>query len=430
MSGGTGSPGAPITVRRPRLILSVVASGILLIGGVLAVEGWASWQESSARQALDDDRLDDAQRHINLALRVRQGWISTNLQAARIARLRGAYSEAEQYLGRCGQLDGMSEPLQLEWLLLRCQRGAVDELAPSLLALVDRRHPQSAAILEALSAAYLQQTRYPEALRCLDRWMELSPDSVRALDRRGWVHSQLGHREQAISDYEGVLDRQPGRALDRLRLAELFIDTSRPEEALPHLEWLRQRQPGDPNVEVALARCRIEQSRLDEARSLLDGVLAAHPDHFEALLQRGKLELDDGHFAEAEHWLRMALARVPQDLEARYSLYLSLRGQSNRQTEAQEELARWKQDRQDRNRLTHLLHGELDRQPNNADLAYEAGVLFLRLGEDQHGLFWLQRALTVDPRNVRSHRALAAYYERTHNPTKAAEHRQRIKEDR
>ena len=69
---------------------------------------------------------------------------------------------------------------------------------------------------------------------------------------------------------------------------------------------------------------------------------------------------------------------------------------------------------------------ELDRKPNDAALAEEAGELFLQQGEDQKGLFWLHRALALDPRNVAGHRALLAYYERTNNPAKAAEQREQL----
>jgi tetratricopeptide (TPR) repeat protein len=427
VSAPAPSSPAPRRLRR-RWLWLVLAGGVLLAGGFTACEGWAYWQEHSARRALAEEHFDEAQRHVDLALRVRRRWASTHLLAARIARLRGGYSEAEQHLSRCEQLDGLSEPLQLEWLLLRCQRGEVDELAPTLLAAVDGHHPESDAILEALTSVYVRQTRYLEALRCLDRWVEVAPDSVRALDWRGWVCNQLDRRGQAVSDYERVLELQPGRSGVRLRLAEVFLDTSRHDEAVPHLERLRDEQPTNPDVLVDLARCRVAQARTDEGRALLATVLAAHPDHFDALLQRGKLELGCGDFAGAERWLRQALERKPGDPEARYSLSLSLQAQPDRQQEAREELARWKQDQMTRNRLARLLRTELDLRPNDPDLAAETGELFLQTGEDQRGLFWLDRALVLDPRNVRSRRALLAYYERTNNVDKAAEQRQKLAE--
>ena len=249
-------PTAPPTRRRPRRrrFWPAAAAAVTLSAGVLlAVEGWAFWQERSARQAMTDERLEDARRDVDLALRVREGWSSTHLLAARIARLRGAYSEAERHLTRCEQIAGMTEPLQLEWLLLRCQQGQVDELAPGLLASVDHNHPESAVILEALAAVYMRQARYMEALRCLDRWVERAPDCVlRALDWRGWVANQLDHRGQAVSDYERVLELQPGRSVVRLRLAQILVESSRDGEAVPLLERLRQEQPDNPEVLVAL----------------------------------------------------------------------------------------------------------------------------------------------------------------------------------
>jgi tetratricopeptide (TPR) repeat protein len=405
-------------------LVVLLAVGLVLLGGFLGCEGWAYWQECAARRDLAEEHPDEAQRHIDLALRVRDRWVSTHLLGARIARLRGDYSLAENHLSSCGQPDAMGEQVLLEWLLLRCQRGAEDELAPGLLASVDRGHPESAAILEALATVYMRQTRYLEALRCLDRWINLTPDCVRALDWRGWVTNQLDHRAQAVSDYERALELQPGRSAVRLRLVEILVASSRHAEAVSHLARLRQEQPDNPDVLVNMAKCAMVQSRTDEARALLDAVLAAHPDHGDALMQRGKVELELSNFAEAERWLRKALKRAPLDPEARYSLYLCLQAQPGREAEAREELARWKQDRQAQDRLTRLLRTELDRKPNDPDLATEAGDMFLRVGEDQRGLYWLHRALTLDPQHAASHRILLAYYERTGNAAKAAELRQ------
>jgi tetratricopeptide (TPR) repeat protein len=415
---------APRSGRR-RWLRRLLAGGVLLLGGLVAREVWGYWQEHSARRAAAEEHLDEAQRHIDLALWGRDRW-ATHLLAARIARLRGAYSLAEQHLSRCGRRGGLSEPVRLEWLLLRVTRGEVDELGPALRAAADAGHPESAAILEALAGAYMRQTRYHEALRCLNSWVAMAPDDARARDWRGWVGNQLDLRAQAIADYERALELQPRRSPVRLRLAQILVESSRHAEAVPHLEQLRQEQPDNPDVLVALAGCRIVQSRTDEARDLLDQVLAEHPDHFDALLQRGKVNMVVGESAEAERWLRGALERSPLDPDARYALYLCLQAQPNREGEAREEFDRWKRDRHARDRLTRLLRVELDGMPNDPDLAEEAGELFLQQGEEQKGLFWLHRALALDPRHPASHRALLAYYERTNNPARAAEHREKL----
>src|SRR5690349_712922 len=98
-------PPAPRPVRRRRWPWVILVGGVLLAGGFVAGEGWAHWQERSARREMAEEHFDEAQRHIDLALRVHRGRAATNLLAARVARLRGAYSEAEQHLSRCGPRD-------------------------------------------------------------------------------------------------------------------------------------------------------------------------------------------------------------------------------------------------------------------------------------------------------------------------------------
>jgi tetratricopeptide (TPR) repeat protein len=420
---------APPRPKRRRWYGRLVRVGLLLVVLIAAGVGWQVWQEHAARKALADDRLEEAQKYCRRALWLRPHAAATTLLAARIYRLRGAFAEAEQYLSICGEHNGMSEPLQLEWMLLRCQRGEVDELSSSLLSLVQRGHSESPAILEALASVYMWQTRYPQALSCLNRWLELSPSSVRALSWRGWINYQLDHMDIAVSDYEQALEIQPDHTDVRLRLVEILVESQRYPRALPHLERLHRELPDNPDIQVNLGRCRAAQAP-DEADALLDEVLAGHPDHFQALLEKGRLQLSRGQPDQAEPWLRKALGVDPHSLEARFALHRSLQGQPEREQEAQKELARWEKERKDRETLTHLLRYEVGAQPNNPDLAAQTGILMLELGEEQKGFFWLGRALAINPRHARSRQALIAYYERTSQPEKAAEQRQFLAESK
>lgn len=414
------SPSAPARSRRGRWFWLLAGVLLLLAGGLGACEGWGVWEERLARQALDEDHMDEARHHIDLALLVPPRRLSTLLLAARIRRLRGFYSEAEQYLLRCEQLDSTSEPVQVEWLLLRCQQGEVDELSPQLFAMVKQLHPQSPAILETLASMYLRQMRYLEAGMALNLWVELVPNSVRALDWRGWVEIQLDHREQGIRAYERLLELQPMRSDIRLRLAQVLIESNRHEQAVPHLEWLLRQKPNDPDVVAVLAPCRHQEGRSDEARALLDAALEKTPDHFDLLYQRGFLEVGLGNAAAAEPFLRKALRIKPHDKQARWNLCQSLRGQG-RQQEYEQEQAIWDKEKNSQDRLTSLLRKYLAANPNDVDLACEAGKLLLEQGEEKRGLFWLNRALSINPHHVPSQQALAAYHERTNQEAKTKE---------
>jgi tetratricopeptide (TPR) repeat protein len=414
---------APAPARRRWFLLATLTLPLIAIA---TVEARSYRNERQARQAMKDERFDDAQRDVESALRFRSRSASLHILAARIDRQRGVLADAEQHLSRAQQLAGMTDALQLEWLLLRCQRGEVDELAPLLLAAVNRGHPESPAILETLAAAYIREGRYGEAMPVLDRWVQLDPESARAWDSRGWLNSQMDYREPAIADYEKALQLQPGRAAVRLRLAQILLVSLRNAEAAEQLEILRFQQPKNPAVLVKLAQCWAALSRVDDARALLDQVLATHSEDFDALFQRGNLEATAGNPVEAERWLRRALKRDPRAPDARYALYLSLEAQGNRQAEAQKELQCWQEERKARDRLSRLLRTELSLHPNDPNLAAEAGDLFLQMGEDQRGLFWLHRALAMDPRNAAGHQALMGYYERIGDSAQADEHRRQI----
>jgi tetratricopeptide (TPR) repeat protein len=391
-----------------------------------ALEVWANWQERSARRAYDEEDYDSAEKHALKALRIHSERFAANFLLARIERARRAYPEAEKYLLRCKELAGMTPELQMELLLLRCEKGSVDELAPQLLAAVNDNHPDSAAILESMALVYMRQARYPVALTALDRWIERDPNSARALDWRGWVCNQMDRRGQAIDDYSRALELQPNRRTVRLRLAELLIESSRHAEALPHVEILYRTQPDDPDVLACLAACRIVQLRRDEARSLLDRVLAMKPDHFSALVFLGNLDREDGRFAESERLLRKAVELKPLDPGTRYALYSTLMAQPDRQKDAELERNRWEQDRDATSRIIQLFRGQLTERPNDPDLAAEGGELLLRQGETQLGLFWLNKALQLNPQHARSHKALAGFYERQNDPVRAEVHRKQL----
>ena len=66
---------------------------------------------------------------------------------------------------------------------------------------------------------------------------------------------------------------------------------------------------------------------------------------------------------------------------------------------------------------------QIAQAPNDPDLRCEAGLIFLNNGQEVEGLRWLASALKENPHHGPSHRALADYYERAGDTTRAAEHR-------
>ena len=395
---------------------------LLLLGGAAAagVWAWGRWQLRAAEQALRDEQWDEARRHVELCLAVwpwsRDG--QAHLLAARAERLADRYREAEAELNECQRLRGGSdEAIQLEWLLLRAQRGKIDQVFPGLWQYVEEGRPDAAAVLQTLSRIYTHDFRPAPALRCLTRWLELEPDNAWALEWHGRMEQLVDDPAAAARDFGRAVELQPDRYEARYQLVESLLSQSTAREALPHVEDLRLRYPDRADVLVALARCRDLEGQPAEARRLVRDVLAAHAEHAQALALRGKLDLEARRPVEAEKWLRRAAEADPGNLAALRDLHRCLEQQPGRERDAARALARRAETEKERKRLEQLLRSEA----GGPAVFLEGGRLALRTGREKLGLRWLHLALEQDPNLKAAHQALAEYYEGKGQLREAAE---------
>ncbi len=146
-----------------------------------------------------------------------------------------------------------------------------------------------------------------------------------------------------------------------------------------------------------------------------------HPADGPALLERGRLALETGQPAEAEGLLRRAAAARPHDRDTNYHLALCLQG-LGKADEAATYLSRMRAIEDDLKRLMKV-HAETLKRPDDPGLRLEAALICLRNGDEAEGLRWLHGALLSDPRHRPTHQALADYYERHGDATRAGQHR-------
>src|SRR5437868_15243409 len=120
---------ARLAGRRPRTTL--VLTAFMLIAGALSGSGYVWHQWRAAQVALAADRPEEARSRIAVCLLIWPRDSDVHLLAARAARLSGDLQDAEAHLNQCLKLHGgATEPVQLEFLLLRAQTGELDQVAP------------------------------------------------------------------------------------------------------------------------------------------------------------------------------------------------------------------------------------------------------------------------------------------------------------
>jgi tetratricopeptide (TPR) repeat protein len=410
---------------RTLAVLLLVAAGLAL--GALNLWAWHHLRE--ANRLAERQQFAEAYADYAECLRVWRWSASTHFLAGRTARRAGLYEEAGRHLAESGKAMGSASgtplPLALEALLLQAQSGDISEVEDVLWGYVKKDSPETPLILEAMAQGYRRVLRLGAALRCLQMLLAREPDNVGALVLRGWIR-EGGEPEDASKDYRRALELNPGRDDARQSLARILIH-ERPDEARSLFEELMARQPNNLDVLRGLAEAYRAVGQPEKARPIFDALLAKNPHDSRALAGLGSLTLAAGDETGGEALLRRAIAADPGNADAHYQLYLCLAQQPGRGAEAATQRNDHKRVEADRTRLAQIAVEEMTRTPNDPNLHYELGIIYLRNGKPDVGVRWLYSALKVDPNHHPSHQALGDYFERIGDSEKAAQHRGQLR---
>jgi predicted Zn-dependent protease len=402
-------------------LLSLIAVGLVMLGAQL----WGSYHLRQARAAMERYHTNEAFPHLHNALSVRSRDPETLLLAARAARRQGAFVEADQFLDRYQAVRRNDDPdLERERVLLRLERGEIDSVSKYCQTLVERDDPATPLILEALAKGCLRMYRPQQAEAFLKEWLKRQPDNPQALLIQGQIFELANRQHDAIASYRNALRIDPELEEARLRLCNALMNLGLAGEAEPHLKYLHQRFPDNMMVQVLLARAYDRGGEPEAAEKLIDDALARQPHFPPALAERGKLSLRANRGEEAEKALREAVALEPGDYQSRYQLILCLE-KLGKSDEAQKEQTRLQQIEDDLKRIQEISTVQMQQNPHDPQLHYEAGMISLRAGSIGEALRWFQSALREDPNHAPTHKALAEHYERMGDRGRAREHRQK-----
>ncbi len=104
------------------------------------------------------------------------------------------------------------------------------------------KNPRHSSALRGLANSNVQLKRYDEALRAIERAIQLSPEFGGNYALRGIIYDHSGRHRQAMADYEKSLKMDPDVAegmhwLDRL----LYNVQEKPPTVADRLEYLKQQ---------------------------------------------------------------------------------------------------------------------------------------------------------------------------------------------
>jgi tetratricopeptide (TPR) repeat protein len=110
-----------------------------------------------------------------------------------------------------------------------------------------------------------------EALRCVSKAIQASPELEKAHYYRAWLLEKLGRLEESAAELQRVilLDAHDVRAWDLLGLD--YLNLRQPAQAEKPLRKALALEPNDPDVLFHLSRALIETGRESEAQPLVKG---------------------------------------------------------------------------------------------------------------------------------------------------------------
>ena len=251
---------------------------------------------------------------------------------------------------------------------------------------LDSRNPGS---FFNLAGALIDQGRAKEAARPLRRAIALDPSHAEAHNSLANLLARDGEAERALSHYKRALAARPDYPEALSNFANALVSLDRIGEALPHYQQALALRPDDPDTLLNVAHALSKADRVSEAIDACHRALALTPDSTAAHFQLALLLKQTGDPEGAAVSYRAVLDRDPAMADAHLNLGNILFDQ-NRTAEA---LAQFES------------YSKL--RPDSVESELSKAACHTATGDFDTVQACLERALTIEPGNVRARAWLA-----------------------
>lgn len=176
--------------------------------------------------------------------------------------------------------------------------------------------PKSAEAAVALGRFYEMQNRWPEAEQQFKRALGLDQNDAWSLENVAQLQDHLGRKSEAEQTYKR-LSALPGRSHKPLHAMFLFQEGRR-DEAIKEFESLAKADLEDREARTRLIAAYRAVQRTSDVETLLNAALKKNPKDSDALLQRSEMFLAVNRYDKAEADLSQVLHLNPDSASAHY----------------------------------------------------------------------------------------------------------------
>ncbi|MGA2788480.1 MAG: tetratricopeptide repeat protein [Verrucomicrobiota bacterium] len=251
--------------------------------------------------------------------------------------------------------------------------------AETLLQTTIRRNPNCPMAYYNLGLVYFQQGRLDEAIVQYQKVLQINPVETDALNNLGSVFLQQGRLDKAVAHYQKALAINPDSAETHYDLANALFQQGRTDDAMAHYQKALAINPDSAMAHYNLGNAFLQQGRLDEAMAQYQKALTINPDYAEAHNNLGNVLIHQEQVDEAVAHFQKALAIKPDYADAHNNLGSAFL-QQGRLDEA----------------VAHYQKA-LAIKPDDADIHDHLGNALIQQGRTAEALSHYQKALAIKP---------------------------------
>ncbi|MGI8982465.1 MAG: tetratricopeptide repeat protein [Pirellulaceae bacterium] len=350
-------------------------------------------------------------------------------------RRAGHLSIFQEHLLRAKELGYPDDELYRQHLLMQIQAGAANpELERQADELVQNAEKYSGPRMdlyidefyEARARGYLANYRLFDAEVALDHWVQARPKSVPARLMRADIRVRETNFQAAEREYREVLALSPGNLEARVQHARVLMHDLRIPEAAEEFRICLQASPQEVRAQMGLAECEYRSGKgIEAARERLQKVLEQElsaKQRAEALFLLGEIARGQKEGELAIKYLTEALQLSPPLDPAPYRTLSSAHASLGQREEAAKYL-KISQEKMARFTRVRDLAIKIGQAPENAQLRFEQGNLYVEEGQMDEAAGWWNMAVRLDPQFQAAHEKLAEYYVSKGDSERAEHHR-------
>ncbi len=147
----------------------------------------------------------------------------------------------------------------------------------------------------------------------VDRWLELSPGNMEAIQLSGMINLRLNNKDKAVEYLLKMVAEDPDKGFEDV--ARLLAGDNKSKVTLEVMDALRQQFPGVVSAQLAYANLAFRKNRYTEALDAIKQVEVLDQGNREARLLKNRIRLARGEADEAIADMRDLVSSVGNDAE-------------------------------------------------------------------------------------------------------------------